>query len=66
MEPDSTRTGLLFIRVWAEAGCPGAFRATLIGTHDVAASPTTVGSTSSPAELLAQVDGWLEEFERSS
>jgi hypothetical protein len=64
VEPESTRTGLLFIRVWSEAGCPGALRATLIGTHDVASTPKPVGSASSPAEILAQVDGWLEEFKR--
>ena len=64
VEPESTRTGLLFIRVWAEAGCPVALRATLIGTHDVGSTPERVGSASSRAELLAQVDGWLEGFKR--
>jgi len=64
VEPESTRTGLLFIRVWSEAGCPGTVRATLIGTYDVASRPTPVGSAASPADILAQVDDWLEEFKR--
>ena len=55
------RTGVLVVRVWTE-GPETAFRARITGTEDILGAAWSTRVVGSAAEVVAVVDGWLEDF----
>lgn len=55
------RTGLLIVRAWIEAGDEG-LRARITRVLDLAAPEEVVVAVAGPAEVLATVRAWLDDF----
>ena len=58
---DPNRTGLLIVRLWIEAAETG-FRARITQTHDSSATNQAMSMASSPEEVYAVVQRWVEGF----
>ena len=62
MAPQPGRTGLLIIRIWADADPGTGIRARITRTVDLEAGTTSVAYAGSAEDVGAAVQSWLDAF----